>query len=426
MRISWIFSLIVLLLSGAVVALMLIDSGTLAYKLVGGVALVGVVLLVVFYRNVMRPLRTIANGVDLLRAQDFSSRLAHVGQREADRIVDMFNGMMSSLKQERLRLREQNHFLDLLIDVSPMGILILGHDGLITGGNRAAAGFLGSGQTEDIIGRSPGEIGTKLGDVIAGLGDKEVRVVRLNDSMVYRCSRLSFMDSGMSHPFILMEKLTDEVMKAERKSYEKVIRMMAHEVNNSLSGITSVIDLAQDEIGDADLSEALEACGQRCRDMGAFITKFAKAVKIPEPSRINRDLASELRGWATMLESICTSAGCRFAINLPQREMPVLIDPVLIQQVVTNIVKNAAESAGKEGEVSLTLDGPGVTLTVTDNGAGISPEAAEMLFTPFFTTKETGHGLGLLLVSEVLNAHHCRFSLETGADGLTRFTIRFV
>ncbi|MDE5997848.1 MAG: PAS domain-containing sensor histidine kinase [Muribaculaceae bacterium] len=425
MRISWIFSLIVLLIAGALVSLILIDSGSLAYKLVWGVALLGVLLLVLFYRNVMKPLRTIANGIDLLRAQDFTSRLSHVGQREADRIVDMFNGMMNSLKQERLKLREQNHFLDLLIDVSPMGIILLGSDGKISGGNRAAARFLDLDSAKEMIGVAPDNISSTLGRILCTLHDRDVRVVRLNDSMVYRCSRLSFMESGISHPFYLIEKLTDEVMKAERKSYEKVIRMMAHEVNNSLAGIISVMDTAEDEINDPDLSEAITACKNRCRDMGDFITKFASAVKIPEPTKRNTDLTDLLRSRTPILESICSATGATLTMNLPDQETTVFIDPVLIEQVITNIAKNAAESAGKGGKVEISIEGPGTRLVVTDDGPGISQEAAEMLFTPFFTTKESGHGLGLLLVSEVLNSHGCRFSLETCPDGLTRFRIRF-
>lgn len=425
MRISWIFSLIILLIVGAVVALMLLEAESVTYTVVWCVALLGVLLLVVFYRNVMKPLRTLANGVDLLRAQDFSSRLSHVGQREADKIVDMFNGMMASLKQERLKLREQNHFLDLLIDVSPMGIILIGSDGTITGGNRAAARFLDIDSAKDMSGLRPEDIQSTLGKVLCSLQDREVKVVRLNDSMVYRCSRLSFMESGISHPFYLIEKLTDEVMKAERKSYEKVIRMMAHEVNNSLAGIISVMETAEEEVDDPDLSEAITACEDRCRDMGAFITKFASAVKIPEPTKRNTDLAELLRSRTPLFESICSATGSKLTISLPDKETSVFIDPVLIEQVVTNIVKNAAESAGQGGTVEISIDGPGTRLTVTDDGPGISPEAAEMLFTPFFTTKESGHGLGLLLVSEVLNSHGCRFSLETCPDGLTRFRIRF-
>lgn len=425
MRISWIFSLIVLLIVGAVVALMLLEPGSVTYTIVWGMALVGVLLLIVFYRNVLRPLRTVSNGVDLLRAQDFSSRLAPVGQREADKIVDMFNGMMGSLKNERLKLREQNHFLDLLIDVSPMGIIMLDSNGLISECNKAAALFVGMDSISEMKGLSPAELNTRLGNVLSCMVDREVRVVRLNDSMVYRCSRLSFMESGISHPFFLIEKLTDEVMKAERKSYEKVIRMMAHEVNNSLAGIISVMETSAEEVSDPDLSEAIVACKNRCIDMGAFITKFASAVKIPEPLRVNTDLTVLLRSSQPLFDSICTAAGAKLTMNLLEKAPSVFIDPVLIEQAITNIVKNAAESAGEGGEVTIEIGAPGTTLTITDNGAGISHDAAEMLFTPFFTTKKSGHGLGLLLVSEVLNAHHCRFSLETCMDGLTRFRIRF-
>ena len=425
MRISWIFSIIILLILGAVVALMLLEAGSVTYTVVWGVAILGVLLLVLFYRNVMRPLRAITNGIDLLRAQDFSSRLSPVGQREADRIVNMFNGMMASLKQERLKLREQNHFLDLLIDVSPMGIVTLDSHGRISGANRAAARFLDFDMAREMTGLTPTDIHSTLGNVLVSLTDREVRVVRLNDSMVYRCSRLSFMESGISHPFYLIEKLTDEVMKAERKSYEKVIRMMAHEVNNSLAGIISVMDTAAEEVSDPDLTEAIGACEDRCRDMGAFITKFASAVKIPEPTRSNVDLIDLLKKRAPLFESICSATGSRLRMKLPDRDVSVFIDPVLMEQVITNIIKNAAESAGEGGKVDVGIEGPGTTLTITDNGPGISAEAAEMLFTPFFTTKETGHGLGLLLVSEVLNSHGCRFSLETCPDGLTRFRIRF-
>lgn len=417
--------MIVLLIVGAVVALMLLEAASLTYTIVWGVALMGTLLLVVFYRNVMRPLRTIANGVDLLRAQDFSSRLTHVGQREADKIVDMFNGMMASLKQERLKLREQNHFLDLLIDVSPMGIIMLDSKGKITGCNKAAAKFVDFDSTKDMIGLTVTELNTQLGKVIGSIKDREVKVVRLNDSMVYRCSRLSFMESGISHPFYLIEKLTDEVMKAERKSYEKVIRMMAHEVNNSLAGIISVMETAEEEVTDPDLSEAISACENRCKDMGAFITKFASAVKIPDPIKKNTDLSELLRSRTTLFESICSATGSTLTMNLPDNETSVFIDPVLMEQVVTNIVKNAAESAGQGGKVEISIVSPGTRLVITDNGPGISAEAAEMLFTPFFTTKESGHGLGLLLVSEVLNAHGCRFSLETYSDSLTRFSIKF-
>lgn len=425
MRGNWKFTFTVILLITAIVWLRIIASGSIAYDIVWALALAGALAVALLHRKVTRPLKTIANGFYMLQDQDFTSRLAHVGDPEADRVVDLFNGMMRALKHERRKLREQDYFLALLIDVSPMGIIVQNTDGSIKAGNRAAAEFIGFSSQEDMMEKTPGESGTQLGRIIGELDHREVKVVRLNDSMIYRCSRLTFMDGGISYPFILIEKLTDEVMKAERKSYEKVIRMMAHEVNNSLAGMITVIGTAAKETADADLSEALSVCERRCRDMGAFITKFASAVKIPEPTRVNTDITDKLTGWLTTFESICIMTGARFSMSLPDNKVLLSIDSVQIEQVLINIIKNAAESTGPGGLVTLELDPHSRVITVTDDGPGISPEAAEMLFVPFFTTKPAGHGFGLLFVSEVLNAHQCKFSLETATDGLTRFRIQF-
>ncbi len=111
--------------------------------IIASIAIVtSVVLLLLYYRRVVRPMRTIANGMDLLREQDFSSRLRHVGEPQADRIVDIFNRMMDELKERQLRLHERNHLLNLLVEVSPMGVVMLDFDNHITSLNPAAKAFL--------------------------------------------------------------------------------------------------------------------------------------------------------------------------------------------------------------------------------------------------------------------------------------------
>lgn len=111
--------------------------------MVEGLVLVTIFYLILFYRRIIKPLNIIGNGMELLKEQDFSSRLSRVGQKEADRIVDIFNKMMEQLKNERLHLREQNHFLDLLINASPMGVIMLNLDNEIISLNPAAHKMLG-------------------------------------------------------------------------------------------------------------------------------------------------------------------------------------------------------------------------------------------------------------------------------------------
>lgn len=230
----FILSLLLVAVWGVLLVLSFKERGMLFY-MVEGIITFSLIFLIFFYRKVIKPLDTIGNGMDLLREQDFSSRLTPVGQKEADRIVLVFNRMMEQLKDERLRLREQNHFLDLLVSVSPMGLIILTLDGHVSMINAAALRYLDYVTDDEVKGRLLCELTSPLAEEIERIPKDASKTVRLSDSMIYRCSRLSFVDRGFAHPFILIESLTSEVVKAEKKAYEKVIRMIAHEVNKLLT-----------------------------------------------------------------------------------------------------------------------------------------------------------------------------------------------
>ena len=177
-----------------------------------------IVLLFVFYRKVVKPIDTITSGMELIREQDFSSRLRLVGQHDADKLVQLFNRMMAQLKEERLRLREQNYFLDLLIKASPMGVVILNFDEEITDLNPAAMRFLGLSSVDTVKGKSLSMFASPLAEALAALELNQSETVRLSDSGIYKCSRLSFIDRGFNHPFYLIESVTREVNVAERKA----------------------------------------------------------------------------------------------------------------------------------------------------------------------------------------------------------------
>ena len=431
MKLKTLFFLLALLLLGAwgiLFFFVLKEKGTLVY--VGeAVVTVSLIVLVYFYRKVVQPLNSIANGMDLLREQDFSSRLAPVRQAEADRIVDMFNRMMDQLKNERLRLREQNHFLDLLINVSPMGVVILDFDGKISMLNAAALRFLGYTMAGELIGKRFQDLDAPLAGEIARLPKDTVDTIRLSDAMIYRCSRLSFVDRGFAHPFVLIESLTTEVVKAEKKAYEKVIRMIAHEVNNTTAGITSTLETvgeALKEMDDTeDIQEVMKVCVERCYGMSSFITNFANVVKIPDPSLELVRLNDRVTACRMFMETVCRDRRITFHNELCPDNPTVRIDTVLFEQVLVNIIKNAAESIGECGDIYIRTTASPVTLEIADSGKGISREVEAKLFSPFFSTKPNGQGIGLIFIREVLTKHGCTFSLRTYPDGLTRFRISF-
>ena len=399
------------------------------FYLIEGLITLSLVYLVYFYRKVIKPLNSIAGGMDLLRAQDFSSRLAPVGQREADRIVQVFNRMMDQLKEERLRLREQNHFLDLLISVSPMGVMILTLDEKISMTNKAALEFMEEGPEENLIGKGMDELNGTLAEELKRLPKGATETIRLSNSRIYRCSRLSFIDRGFDHPFYLIESLTADVMKAEKKAYEKVIRMIAHEVNNSVAGIASTLDTVNDALqtidDTEDLQEVMKVCIERSFSMSRFITNFADVVKIPEPQLEEVSLNDRVFACKRFMENVCQSRDIDLQMNLCEENPTVSIDTSLFEQVLINIIKNAAESIGEKGCITIRTSASPLMLEIGDTGQGISKETETMLFTPFFSTKPNGQGIGLIFIREVLMKHNCNFSLRTYPDGITRFRICF-
>ena len=429
MRIKGFFGILVFLLLVLGGGLLFLSSRlNLIYFYIGeGLVLFILCYLPFFYRKIVKPLNSIGSGMELLREQDFSSRLSPVGQYEADRIVNVFNRMMEQLKNERLRLREQNNFLDLLIKASPMGVILTTLDEDLSELNPMAQKMLGVRQ-EDVLGKKMNEIDSPLAAELANVPKGETATVRLNDSNIYRCTHSFFIDRGFQHPFFLIESLTDEVMKAEKKAYEKVIRMIAHEVNNTTAGITSTLDTVEQalsaEEGMDDICDVMRVCIERCFSMSRFITRFADVVKIPEPTLTPVDLNDLAFTCKRFMEGMCADRNIKLRLEIDETLKEVKMDASLFEQVLVNIIKNAAESIEKDGEIIVRTLSP-ATIEVVDNGKGISKEVEAKLFSPFFSTKPNGQGIGLIFIREVLMRHGCTFSLRTYADGLTRFRILF-
>ena len=431
MKLKSFFFILAFLLIAVWIILLFVATQENGWKfyLIEGIVTFSLFYLIYFYRKVVKPLNSIAGGMDLLQAQDFSSRLSPVGQREADRIVSIFNRMMNQLKEERLRLREQNHFLDLLISVSPMGVIILTLDERISMANKAALEFLEEGTEEDIMNKTMDELSGSLAEELNRIPKDTTVTIRLSDSRIYRCSRLSFIDRGFAHPCYLIESLTSEVMKAEKKAYEKVIRMIAHEVNNSVAGITSTLDTIDDALqtidDTEDIREVMKVCVERSYSMSRFITNFADVVKIPEPQKEEVHLNDRVTACKIFMENLCQNRDIDLHLELCEENPVVSMDTSLFEQVLINIIKNATESIDTNGKIFIRTSASPLMLEIGDTGKGISKEVEAKLFTPFFSTKPNGQGIGLIFIREVLMKHGYTFSLRTYPDGITRFRICF-
>ena len=290
MRLQHYFLILTIVVVALCVVLMVVTFKTHPSLFYGTEVVLCLVLafLVFFYRRIIRPIDSLTSGMELLRDQDMSTTLAPSGQKETDEIVQTFNALITRLRNEHLRLDEQNSFLNLLINASPMGVVQCDLSGNITTMNPAAERMLTPSLKETMLQLPLGNDTT----------------VRLSNSQIYHLSHLSFLDRGYQHPFFLVESLTSEVMKAEKHAYEKVIRMIAHEVNNNVAGIVSTLDIIQTELSGDTAQEALEASRERTQKMAEFVTRFANVVKVPEPQLTLCDLSEEVETCHSFLEGL--------------------------------------------------------------------------------------------------------------------------
>jgi nitrogen fixation/metabolism regulation signal transduction histidine kinase len=391
-------------------------------------------------RRALEPLGYTRHFHDLLQDQHYAARLQQSGDAELNELVQLFNTMLGALYRERLQIGEQQGFLDRLLEATPSAVIVFDFDGRISLLNASAQALPGLAQAK----------GRKLGDCAPGTDGQpglsllsQLDALPLGDSQMltdadgrrYRGQRGHFYDRGFPRHFLLVEELTEELESSEKATYDKLIRVLAHEVNNTVAATGSVLDsllyyrsqLAERD--GEDFSTAIVAVKRRNVSLGEFIERFTRVVKMPAPElRPNavRDIMDDI---LYLYREPCRSRGIHIGWQRCDDIAAIPLDRHLMEQALLNVVKNAMEAveAGAPGdkriEFVLMREAEGVRLSVIDSGNLLGDVPARQLFTPFFTTKKGGQGIGLLFVREVLNRHGFAYRLAATGGGQTRFDI---
>jgi nitrogen fixation/metabolism regulation signal transduction histidine kinase len=431
MRLRTKFLLFVIILHGVTLVLSYFIFRDHILLFIASEALVLVSLLIAWqlYKEMIRPLQTLMSGVEAMKDKDFNVKFLPTGQYEMDQLIRVYNEMMDHLREERTRQEQQHFFLEKLIHTSPTGILVLDYDERVQQLNPKAAAILGV-EPAQVIRKEIGAMDIPLLQEIKQLPQGAAKTVTLNGVHTYKLQRSHFIDRGFPRSFVMIEELTAEILAAEKKAYGKVIRMMAHEVNNTVGPVNSILETTLKTGGlwtekNEQLRGALQVALERNRNLNLFMRNFADVVRLPEPYKRKVDLHQLVHRVAMLMALTAGDRGIRFEFNLAEHPLFIEADELQMEQALLNIVKNAIEAIGKEGVVTFATTGHPKGLTITDTGSGISKEHAEQLFSPFFSTKRDGQGVGLTLVKEILLHHNCQFSLKTVAPGRTVFEIGF-
>jgi nitrogen fixation/metabolism regulation signal transduction histidine kinase len=304
-----------------------------------------------------------------------------------------------------------------------MGILLVNELGRIVYGNVAARRLLGASRR--LIGRDLSEVAAASPEPMrrALFAEQDalftVPAREAGEEETYRVVRRRVQLNTVQHRLIVLERMTPELRRQEVEVWKKVIRVMSHELNNSLAPVSSLLHSARHVAGRADrahrIEEILDAADERVRHLSEFLEGYAQFARLPRPRK-------EAVVWRPFLESVQGVFPFRITGELPRE--PARFDPGQLQQVLINLLKNAAESGSPEGDVAVAVEitPQGTLLHVFDRGKGMDDETMRMALLPFYSSKQSGTGLGLPLCTEILSAHGGGLRVQRRSGGGTVVT----
>jgi nitrogen fixation/metabolism regulation signal transduction histidine kinase len=398
-------------------------------------------------------LTALKDGVASLRDHDFSLSIARGTSDELGELVEAYNSLGSVLRRERLDLHQRELMLDTVIQTSPLALVLTNAQARIVFSNIAARQLLNAGRKlegldfTEVLKQAP----EPLREAIAGGTDTLFTVQEGAEANVFHVAQRHFVLNAQEHRLVLLKQLTRELAAQEVAVWKKVIRVIAHELNNSLAPISSLANsglmlarasrdvarspasasqgadafapAAPGEAGEpeipaepplspeaARLERVFTTIADRAAHLASFIDGYARFAKLPKPR-----LASI--SWKQFVGRL-EGAGI-FRLTAPLPDAVATFDATQLEQVMINLLKNAAESgsAPEAIELSVRATGDGWMLEVADRGSGLSEDTLRDALVPFYSTKPSGTGLGLTLCREIVDAHGGRLSIANRQGG---------
>lgn len=352
-------------------------------------------------------LNTLSNLLEALREEDYSMRSRRSRDRGA--MGDVFrevNVLSSTLRAQRVQAREAGALLRKVL--AEIDIAVFAFDGAerLMLVNRAAERLVDGAAA----GASATEVG--LEDLLHVEGRQTIARRFPGGSGRWDVWTGSFRERGVPHYLLVISDLSRALREEERKAWQRLVRVMGHELNNSLTPIKSMAATLQTRLADGaavdslreDLGDSLGIIASRAEALGRFMTGYTMLARLPAPRR----KTVRLRSLVERAAAIDT----RMRVTVEGEDAEIAVDPDQLEQLIINLVKNAVDAAGVDGTVSVrwSRDAGSLRLEVLDSGPGLS--GTDNLFVPFFTTKPGGTGIGLVLCRQIAEAHDGTLSLE--------------
>lgn len=360
--------------------------------------------------------RALNDGVLSLKDRDFSMSVTRATDDELGELVSNYNGLGDRLRIERQSLYQRELMLDTVIQTTPLALVLTNEADAVIYSNTTARQLFGAGRKleGERFAKYLEHAAAPLCEAIERGGDTLFTLELAGEPQVYHVSQRRFLLNALPHRLLLLKQLTREINSQEVATWKKVIRVIAHELNNSLAPISSLAHsgqiLARSPPNPEQLQRVFATIEDRAKHLAGFIEGYSQFAKLPHPR-----LAPV--AWAVLLERLRSVVAFTVAGPLPNRNAS--FDTAQIEQALINLLKNARES-GSEGdalELEVRSSARGFSIEVRDRGPGFTTAALENALVPFYSTKETGTGLGLTLCREIVEAHGGRLRIANRDGG---------
>jgi nitrogen fixation/metabolism regulation signal transduction histidine kinase len=360
------------------------------------------------------------DGLRALRDGDFSMRLSSRGGGAVGEVKQLYNEVADVLRAQRNDVFQKELLLDTILQRTPVAVVLVSASDRVVYSNTAARELFAEGGRLD--GHRFSEVVARLTEpvreAVEARADAIVTVPGDGRDETFHLSQRTFQLNTVEHRLVLVERLTAELRRQEIAVWKNAIRVINHELNNTIAPISSMIHSARIAQERPDrrhhLAEIYGTIEERLAFLRGFLESYAQFARLPVPRK-------ERTAWEGVFEDVRGLYDFRVEGNAREE---VSIDRAQMQQVLINLVKNAHESGSDPAEIVVAVQRgvDGTLLRVLDRGRGMSEEVMRQALVPFYTTKPTGSGLGLALCNEILEAHGGRMRLQRREGGGTVVT----
>ncbi|WDE03842.1 GHKL domain-containing protein [Thalassomonas viridans] len=371
--------------------------------------------------------RSLTNILEAMLQDDYSLRARSDHNHDAlNELVKTINGLAQKLNRQRIETAESQLLLQTVINNIDVAIVALNDRQEIMLSNPASDKLLGL--TGDNPRAKPELLPPALLESLQPGQSKVMPLTFGQRQGRYKVHMEAFRETGLQHRLLFLTDVSSLLRNEERNAWQSLVRVISHEINNSLAPIASISQtltrlLTRQQLQEAhkeNLLEGLSIISQRSQNLKNFVNSYKQIARLPEPDKKKTAVTA-------LLDKITPLFQEQSLAITPGADIELLIDPVQMEQVLINLLKNAQEAMhGQQGDVGQEPQAPGkitiswqqendlFILKITDEGTGISNP--ENLFVPFYTTKKQGSGIGLGLCRQILEMHQGKLSLDNRND----------